>query len=82
MYNFIERVGIMADSGIDDIRAAFADTEGERVKIEAKHCLDFYNLEERRAYLSAVQEWRGEEGRKRMEAAMLVIWNERKAVQK
>ena len=78
-YALAEREGIMADSGIVDIAAAFNDTERWRIETEAKHALDFYNLEERRTFLASVEKWRGEVGRKHMEAAIMVEWNKRKA---
>ena len=69
----------MAESGNVDVVAAFNDTEKWRIQTEAKHALDFYSLEERRTFLAAVERWRGEVGRKQLEAAILAEWNKRKA---
>lgn len=77
-YALAEREGIMADSGIVDIAAAFNDTERWRIETEAKHALDFYSLEERRAFLASVEKWRGEIGRKCMEKAIKQEWERRK----
>ena len=77
-YELAEREGIMADSGIVDIAAAFNDTERWRIETEAKHALDFYNLEERRTFLASVEKWRGEIGRKCMEKAIKQEWERRK----
>lgn len=77
-YALAEREGIMADSGIVDIAAAFNDTERWRIETEANHALDFYNLEERRAFLASVEKWRGEIGRKCMEKAIKQEWERRK----
>lgn len=79
MYPLAEREGIMDDSGIRDISAAFDDTERWRIKTEAAHCLDYYSLEERRAFLAAVQKWRGEVGRKCLEKAITEEWQRRKS---
>lgn len=76
-YELAEREGIMAESG-ENIKNAFDDTERWRIGTEAKHCLDFYNLEERRAFLDSVQKWRGEVGRKCMEKAIRQEWEARK----
>lgn len=78
-YELAEREGIMADSGIVDIAAAFNDTERWRIEIEAKHALDFYSLEERRTFLTSVEKWRGEVGRKCMEKAIRQEWERRKS---
>lgn len=78
-YALAEREAIMAESGIHDIAAAFNDTERWRIETEAKHALDWYSLEERRAFLDAVQKWRGEVGRKCMEKAIMQEWERRKA---
>ena len=77
-YALAEREGIMADSGIKNISAAFNDTERWRIETEAKHALDFYSLEERRAFLASVEKWRGEIGRKCMEKAIKQEWERRK----
>lgn len=79
MAAYIEREGIMADSGIKNISAAFDDSERWELEVKAKHCLDWYSLEERREFLKRVEYWRGEVGRKHMEAAIMVEWNKRKA---
>lgn len=76
-YALAEREGIMADSGLS-IKDAFNDTERWRIETEARHCLDFYSLEERRAFLESVERWRGEVGRKCMEKALMAEWNKRK----
>lgn len=78
-YALAEREGIMADSGIHDIAAAFNDTERWRIETEAKHALDWYSLEERRTFLDSVQKWRGEVGRKCMEKAIRQEWERRKS---
>jgi len=75
---FIERVGIMADSGINDIAAAFGDTEKERIRIEAQHCLDWYSLDERREFLRQVELWRGQAGLDLMKAEITALWQKRK----
>ena len=77
-YELAEREAIMAESGVD-VSEAFDDTERWRIQTEAKHALDWYSLEERRAFLDAVQKWRGEVGRKCMEKAITQEWNARKA---
>lgn len=77
-YELAEREGIMAESG-ENVRNAFDDTERWRIGTEAKHCLDYYNLEERRAFLDQIQKWRGEVGRKCMEKAIRLEWEARKA---
>ena len=77
-YELAEREGIMAESG-ENVRNAFDDTERWRINTEAKHCLDYYNLEERRAFLDSIQKWRGEVGRKCMEKAIRLEWEARKA---
>ena len=78
-YELAEREGIMADSGLSSIKAAFADTERWRIETEAKHALDFYSLEERREFLEHVEKWRGAVGRKCMEKAIRQEWERRKA---
>lgn len=78
-YELAEREAIMAESGMSNIKAAFADTERWRIETEAKHALDFYSLEERREFLEQVQTWRGEVGRKCMEKAIRQEWERRKA---
>ena len=75
-YELAEREAIMAESGVD-IKEAFDDTERWRIQTEAKHALDWYSLEERRAFLDAVQKWRGEVGRKCMEKAIKQEWERR-----
>lgn len=77
-YAFIERVGIMADSGLHDIAQAFGDTEKARILIEAQHCIDWYGLEERREFLRQVELWRGQAGLELMKAAMTEAWNRSK----
>ena len=69
----------MAESGNVDVVAAFNDTEKWRIQTEAKHALDWYSLEERRAFLASVERWRGEVGRKCMEKAIREEWERRKA---
>lgn len=76
---YVERVGIMADSGINDIDAAFSDTEQARIRIEATHCLDWYSLEERRRFLANVEKWRGQAGLELMKTAIAAEWNRRKS---
>lgn len=76
---FVERVGIMADSGIDNIDAAFADTEMARIKIEAQHCVDWYDLGERRRFLANVEKWRGQPGLALMQQAISEAWQRRKS---
>jgi hypothetical protein len=61
-YELNERESIMAESGVLDIAAAFADTERWRIVTEAKHALDFYSKEERKAFLDQVEKWRGAVG--------------------
>jgi len=61
-----------------NITDAFEATERWRIKTEAKHCLDFYNLVERRAFLDSVLIWRGAVGRKCMEKAIIQEWESRK----
>ena len=78
-YELAEREGIMADSGLSSIRAAFADTERWNIKTMARHAMDFYNLEERRELLDEVERWRGEVGRKCLEKAIRQEWERRKA---
>jgi hypothetical protein len=78
-YELAEREAIMADSGINSLSAAFEDTEKWRAECEARHCLDYYSLEERREYLTLVQKHRGQEGRKYLEDAILKEWQKRKA---
>ena len=78
-YELAEREAIMAESGVD-VSEAFDDTERWRIQTEAKHALDWYSLEERRAFLDAVQKWRGEVGRKCMEKAIRQEWERRKAL--
>lgn len=70
-----EREGIMS-STIED---AFNDSEEWRAQCEARHCLDFYDLDERRRYLSLVEIKRGLPGRKLLEENILKEWNRRKA---
>ena len=77
-YELAEREAIMAESGLS-VKEGFNDTERWRINIEAKHALDFYSLEERRAFLDSVQRWRGEVGRKCMEKAIKEEWERRKA---
>lgn len=77
-YELAEREGIMAESG-ENVRNAFDDTERWRINTEAKHALDYYSLEERRAFLDQIQKWRGEVGRKCMEKAIRLEWEARKA---
>lgn len=77
-YELAEREGIMAESG-ENVANAFDDTERWRINTEAKHCLDYYSLEERRAFLDSIQKWRGEVGRKCMEKAIRLEWEARKA---
>jgi len=74
-----EREGVMADSGLSDIAAAFTDSEAWRAECEARHCLNFYDLKERREYLALVEKHRGQAGRKSLEAAILLEWQKRKA---
>lgn len=76
-YELAEREGIMAEAG-ESIKAAFDDTERWRIQTEARHCLDFYSLEERRAFLAGVEKWRGEVGRKCLEKALRLEWEARK----
>jgi len=78
-YELAEREGIMAESGITTIEGSFDDTEGWRIATEAAHCLNFYSLEERRRFLAVVEKWRGEVGRKLLEAAIMKEWAARKA---
>ena len=78
-YELAEREGIMAESG-ESIKEAFSDTERWRIQTEAKHCLDFYRLEERRAFLDQVEKWRGEVGRKCLEKALRQEWEARKGM--
>lgn len=75
---YVERVGIMADSGLHDIAQAFGDTEQARIKIEAQHCVDWYGLEERREFLRQVELWRGQAGLDLMKAAITEAWNRSK----
>ena len=77
-YELAEREAIMAESGTHDISEAFNDTERWRIQTEAKHALDWYSLEERRAFLDSVQKWRGEVGRKCMEKAIKQEWERRR----
>lgn len=74
-----EREAIMADSGITDMEAAFKSSEEWRAITEAKHCLDWYSLQERRNYLELVQKHRGIEGRRYLESHIMQEWNNRKA---
>jgi hypothetical protein len=60
------------------ITSVFAEIERQRVVMEAKHCVEFYNITERREYLESVQKWRGEVGRKCMEKAIIQEWESRK----
>lgn len=60
------------------IREAFRETEHWRIQTEAKHCLDYYSVQERRDFLEEVERWRGEVGRKCMEKAITEEWNRRK----
>lgn len=78
-YEMAEREGIMIDSG-QTIKDAFTDTERWRIETEAKHALDYYSLEERRAFLGEVERWRGEVGRKCMEKAISQEWAKRREV--
>jgi hypothetical protein len=75
-----ERIAIQEIDGehfdeIQMVRAAMA----WRAEIEAKHCLDFYSLEERRAFLDAVEKKRGSKARKVLEAAITKEWKARKS---
>lgn len=49
-----------------------------RAEIEAKHCLDFYTVDERREYLADVEAKRGSKARKVLEAALMREWQARK----
>ena len=73
-----EREAIQADSGITDMDAAFKSSEVWRVLCEARHCLDWYSLQERRDYLALVLKHRGEQGRKYLEEAIMAEWKKRK----
>ena len=76
--HYAEREAIKIESGINDIEACFTESEMWRVICEARHCLDFYSLEERRGYLDLVLKHRGEAGRKYLEEAILAEWKRRK----
>lgn len=78
-YELAEREAIMAESGVLNIAAAFADTERWKIKQEASHAVEFYSLAERREFLDEVERWRGKVGRMCMEKAMTQEWNARKA---
>ncbi len=73
-----EREAIQLDSGITDMDAAFKSSEVWRVACEARHCLDWYDLEERRNYLALVEKHRGQQGRAYLEQAIMAEWKRRK----
>lgn len=74
-----EREAIQEDSGERNITVAFKSTEMWRVMCEARHCLDWYSLEERREYLKQVEKHRGSRGRKYLEDAIMAEWKASKA---
>ena len=73
-----ERKAIMGADGIHDDEAARKSSEAWRAECEARHCLDWYSLQERRDYIALVLKHRGEQGRKYLEEAIMAEWKKRK----
>ena len=73
-----EREAIKHESGIVDVAASFKETEMWRLECEARHCLDWYDKEERQKYLAMVEKHRGKQGVDYLKSAIMVEWKKRK----
>lgn len=75
-----ERKAIKEADGIEfDEETIRKSSEAWRAECEARHCLNWYSLEERRKYLAEVEKKRGVDGRKYLEGFIMSEWKKRKS---